>query len=71
MALNGTLCPRCFRKLSEHNWTNDPLKSITGCPYYFDEGSGFVILNTGIKDYQGANQVTAQDLIELQDYLSL
>ena len=64
--LNGTLCPRCFRKLSEHLWNNDPLTSISGCPYYFDEVSGFLIPNPGDKLYVGAMQIYAQDLIDLQ-----
>jgi hypothetical protein len=70
MSLNNDLCPRCFRKIAEHNWSDDPLNSITGCPYYFNEGSGFLIPQSDptLRRYKGINQITASDIKQIQDY---
>jgi len=70
MSLNANRCPRCFRLITEHTWTDDPVKSITGCPFYYDEGTGFLISQSDptLRLYKGINIITAIQFKEIQDY---
>jgi hypothetical protein len=67
--LNEERCPYCFSLFSDHLWTHDPILTLNGSKFCFDDETGKLVESESIEKryHKGFYQILNSDIKELQE----